>query len=252
MNRKTLSLLLGAMLLFVSVTTAEDSLEEVLSSHYEAIGGVDAWKAIDSCRLNGRMVMPMGMEAPFVTTFARPLRTRLEFTLQGMTATQVFDGEVAWAILPFIGSTDPQMMPDEQARLMREQADFDGPLIDWEAKGHQVELIGTEDLEGTEAYHLEVILDSGDARDFYLDGESYLLIRLEAKTEIQGTEMEVETIFSDYREVGGLMMAHSIESRPKGAPAGQVLTMESIELNVEVEDDFFAMPEPPAESEAAE
>jgi outer membrane lipoprotein-sorting protein len=252
MNRKTMSLLLGVTLVCTPAIAASDSLEDVLSSHYEAIGGVEAWTAIESCRLNGRMVMPMGMEAPFVTTFVRPMKTRLEFTIQGMTATQVFDGETAWAILPFLGSNDPQVMPDEQARLMREQADFDGPLIDWEAKGHQVELVGMEDLEGTEAYHLEVTLDSGDVRSFYLDAESYLLIRLEAKTEIQGTEMEVETIFSDYREVGDLVMAHSIESRPKGAPAGQILTMESIELNIEVDEDFFTMPESPAEAEAAE
>jgi len=252
MNQRTLSLLLGATLLFAPVIAADDSLKEVLSSHYEAIGGVDAWKAVESCRLNGRMVMPMGREAPFVTTFVRPMKTHLEFTLQGMTATQVFDGEVAWAIMPFMGSTEPQIMPDEQANLMREQADFDGPLIDWEAKGHQVELIGREDLEGTEAYHLEVILESGDVRDFYLDVQSYLLVRLEAKTEIQGAEMEVETLFSDYREVGDLVMAHSIESRPVGAPSGQVLTMESIEINVEVADDVFSMPAPVEDNEASE
>jgi hypothetical protein len=252
MNRKTLPLFLSALLLCAVVTAADDSLDEVLTSHYEALGGLDAWKSIESCRLNGRMVIPMGMEAPFVTTFVRPLKTRLEFTLQGMTGVQVFDGEKAWAILPFMGSSDPQMMPDEQAKLMEEQADFDGPLIDWEAKGHQVALIGKADVDGTEAYHLEVTLASGDIRDFYLDAESYLLLRLEAKAEIQGNEMEIETIFSDYRKVGELMMAHSIESKPIGAPSGQLLTIESIELNIDVEEDLFAMPEPPEEGEATE
>ncbi len=252
MNRKTLSLLLGVVLLCSPAAMAADSLEEVLSNYYEAIGGVDAWKAVESARLNGRMVMPMGMEAPFVTTFARPLRTRLEFTFQEMTGVQVFDGESAWAILPFMGSMEPQVMPDEQTRLMKEQADFDGPLVDWQAKGHEVEHVGKEDVDGAQAYHLEITLASGDVRHFYLDAKSYLLIRLEAMTEIQGGEMEIETIFSDFRDVDGLMMAHSIESRPKGAPEGQVLTMESIELNVDVDDSLFTMPEAPGESEAAE
>lgn len=39
------------------------------------------------------------------------------------------------------------------------------------------------------------------------------------------------------------MFAHSIESKPKGAPSGQVITIDSIELNGDVSSDLFAMPE---------
>jgi hypothetical protein len=52
----------------------------------------------------------------------------------------------------------------------------------------------------------------------------------------------METVYGDYKEVGGLMMAHSIESKPVGAPAGQVITIDSAEVNVDLADDQFAMP----------
>ena len=55
--------------------------------------------------------------------------------------------------------------------------------------------------------------------------------------------VEFETIVSDYKEVGGLMIAHAIEARPKGASAGQAITVELIELNVEMADSLFVMPE---------
>ena len=133
-------------------------------------------------------------------------------------------------------------MEGHVAALMREQADFTGPLIDWQAKGHQVELIGKEKTDGAETYHLEVTLASGSVRHFFLDAEDYLPVRMEATTDFQGTEMEIETIFSDFRQVGELVMAHSIESRPTDAPEGQRLTIETIELDIELSDDLFTRP----------
>ena len=258
MNRTRPTLMLCVALLFTPATQAEESLEAVLSGYYEAIGGLDAWQAVESLRMNGHMAPPTGMEAPFVMTFERPMKTKLEFSLQGMTAVQVYDGQSAWAIMPFMGSTDPEVMPEEQTKMMREQADVDGPLVDWERKGHQIELVGKTAVDGIDAYHLVVTLDTGAVRHFFLDSQSYLPTRLEATTSVQGTEMEIETIFDDYKEVGGLIMAHSIESKPKGAPSGQVLTIDSIELDLELAADFFDMPtaekdeEEEEEGEAAE
>jgi hypothetical protein len=229
------------------VVAVGDSLDEVLASYYEAIGGLDAWEKVTSCQMNGRIALPQGAEAPFTLTYQRPLRSRLEVTFEGMTRVQAYDGETAWAIVPLAGSTEPQIMPEEYTPLMREQADFTGPLIDWEAKGHQIELVGREDLDGSEEYHLKVTLDNGNIRHFFLRGEDYLPGRIEATTEFMGNKVDVETIFGDYREVGDVVMAHTIRTGPRGAPEGQVLTIETIELNIDVSDDLFSMPEPEEE-----
>lgn len=252
MKRKTLSLLLGVTMLFGPVVAVGASLDEVLESYYEAIGGLDAWKEVVSCQMRGRMVLPQSVEAPFTLTYQRPLRSRFEVTLEGMTRIQAYDGETAWAIVPFAGSTEPQIMQEEYIPLMREQADFTGPLIDWEAKGHQIELVGKEDLDGPEEHHLKVTLDNGNIRHFFLRGEDYLPGRIEATTEFMGQKVDVETIFSDYREVGDVVMAHAIRTGPRGAPEGQVLTIETIELNIDVSDDFFSMPEPEEEDSEEE
>ena len=62
---------------------------------------------------------------------------------------------------------------------------------------------------------------SGDVVTLFLDADSFLEIKAEGKTKIRGQEMEGETAFGDYKEVGGLIFAHSIQSKPKGAPEGQ-------------------------------
>jgi hypothetical protein len=115
--------------------------------------------------------------------------------------------------------------------------------MNWQDKGHQVELMGLEETDGTEAYKLKVALANGDVRYHFLDAEYYITIKQEGKTVMQGNEMEFETILSDYKEVEGLMFPHSIESRPKGAPSGQVITIEAVELGVDVNDEMFVMPE---------
>jgi hypothetical protein len=39
------------------------------------------------------------------------------------------------------------------------------------------------------------------------------------------------------------MIAHSIEAKPKGAPTGQVITLDTVEINVPVDDTIFTMPQ---------
>ncbi len=249
MVRKFTFALLTVALLGMPALAEEMTLEQVLESHYEAIGGLDNWKAVKTFRMTGAMAMGQGMEAPFVMTFERPMKARLEFTLQGMTGIQAYDGEIAWSIMPFLGKEAPEEMAEDQSKNMKEMADIDGPLVDYAEKGHQVELIGLEEIEGTEAYKIKVTRKDGDVRFHYLDSEYFIIIKQEGKTEIQGNEVESETTLSDYKEVGGLMFAHSIENKPKGAPEGQVITINEIELDIEVADDFFTMPEAPAETE---
>ena len=243
MARKALLLILAGTLMGLPVVAQDMTLDEVLAKHYEALGGVDNLKTVNSAVFKGNMTMGQGMEAPFTMTFLRPMMARLEFTMQGMTGVQAYDGEVAWMVMPFLGKNDPEEMADDQAKNMKEQADFDGPLVDWKDKGHQVELVGMEETEGTEAYKLKVDLANGDVRYHFLDSEYFISIKQEGKTEVQGNEVEFETILSDYKEVKGLMFPHSIESKPKGAPSGQVITIDTIELDGEVSSDLFAMPE---------
>jgi outer membrane lipoprotein-sorting protein len=185
-----------------------------------------------------------GLQAPFSIMTKRPAKVRIEFSLQGMTGIQAFDGETAWMIMPFMGSSDPQMMPPDMAKQVTEEADIDGPLIGWKEDGHQVELVGKEDVEGTEAYKIKVTRESGEVTHIYLDAEYYLPIKFAATRNMQGQDVMVETSLSDYKKVGDLMFAHSIAAQAEGAPmGGQTITIDKVEVNPELQDALFTMPE---------
>jgi outer membrane lipoprotein-sorting protein len=237
--------LMGLMVLagMVGTPAAAQDLDEVLGRHYEAIGGLDAWRAVQSMRMTGTMSMNAGaIEAPFTVLVKRPHKARMEFVFQGMTGFQAYDGETAWMVMPFTGNPEPEEMPEDMAKDLQETADLDGVLVDWEESGHQVELVGLEETEGTPAYKLKVTTKDGDVEYHYLDGEYFIPILIESSREMQGRTVEVESILSDYKNVGGLMIPHAIESRPKGAPAGQVITIDQVELNVAIDDSLFVMP----------
>ena len=234
---------LGLLALIALPLHAQDAtLEEVLEGHYETIGGLEAWQALDAVKMEGRMTVAPGMEAPFTIWNARPRKSRMDFTFQGMTATQAYDGETGWMVMPFTGSTEPEEMPAEQGDLMREDADLDGPLIGYEEDGVELELVGTEEVDGTPAYKIKVTRPDGNEQFYFLDTDHYLPIRVETTREMQGQTIEAVTILGDYKEVGGLLMAHSIESRMAGVPQGQVITVDSVELNPDIEEGIFAMP----------
>jgi hypothetical protein len=244
MFTKAIRIAVAALLVTGAVSAQDLTLDQVLARHYEAIGGLDNWKNLQTMRATGRVMLMPGAEAPFVLTVMRPFKMRAEFTFQGMTGVQAYDGTTAWMIMPFTGKTEPEPMPPEMSKDVIEQADIDGPLIGYAEEGHQIELVGRVEVEGTQAYQLKVTLKSGDVQDYYLDAEYFVPIKVDGSRTAQGTTVDYETILSDYKEVGGLMMAHAIEAKPKGAPSGQVITFDTVEINIPVDEGIFVMPQP--------
>jgi outer membrane lipoprotein-sorting protein len=254
---------IAALALFASVASAADpTVDELIAKNVKARGGMDKLKAVNSIRIHGRMVMAQGMEAPFTMMQKRPKMTRTEFTLQGMTGMQVYDGKNAWMVMPFMGKKDPEAMPAEQAQMLDEQADMDGPLVDYKEKGNKVELLGKEQVEGADAYKLKITLKNGQERIVYLDAESGLEVKTEAKRTVRGSEVEGESYLSDYKEVNGLMMPFTMENGAKGQSMRQKMVIDSVETNVSLADSLFlmpagtkpatAMPGPKAEAKAGE
>ncbi len=241
MKRKTFACLFLAGLM--SAAAWAQTADEIIAKNIEAKGGLDKLKGVQTMRISGKMMMGPGMEAPMVIEMARPKKMRMEFTFQGMTGIQAYNGSTGWMVMPFMGKTEPEPIPEDALKQFEEQADIDGALVDYKAKGNQVEFLGKGDVEGTPAYKLKVTKKNGDISTLYLDADSYLEIKAEGKTNIQGQDIEGETTFGDYKEVGGLVMAHSIQSKVKGGQGpGQTITFEKIEINPELAASRFEMP----------
>jgi outer membrane lipoprotein-sorting protein len=219
------------------------TVDEVIAKNLEARGGKDRILAIRSLKMTGRMSLHSGMDAPYSLEWKRPNRMRIEFSVMGMTGIQACDGADAWAVMPFMGKTEPERMADEERNRLVESADVDGPLVDYRRKGHRIELLGKELIEGTEAYKLELTRKNGDKSFVYLDAETGLEIKEDGKTTMLGHEEEFESTFGDYKAVDGVLFAHFRVRKTKGAKAnGQQVTIETVVLNPDEPEERFRMP----------
>lgn len=236
--RKVMTLA-AVCLLALSVHAAELTVDEIVAKNAEAKGGMEKLRALNAVRFTGKLSLG-GMEAAFMMAKKRPEMVKMEFTLQGMTGMQSYDGSTGWTIMPFMGKKDPEAMTADALKEFKDTADFDGPLVDYAKKGNKVELLGKGDVEGTPAYKLKLVTKEGNESTLYLDAETFLEVKVEANRQVQGQEVEGETLFGNYQEVDGLLFPFSIEMKSK--MGSQTLTIEKAELNPVLEDSAFKMP----------
>jgi outer membrane lipoprotein-sorting protein len=242
MLRKTFACLLVAGLAGAAVQA--QTADELIEKSLKASGGRENIEAVKSFRMTGRMVAQQGMEIPLVIEFKEPDKIRSEATIQGMTMIQALNGTEGWMVAPFMGKKDPEKMSAEDAKQAAEQMD-NSPMYlmtRYKERGHTVEYAGKEDVEGTPAYKLKVAKKNGDILYLYLDSESYLPVKTSGKTNMQGQMVESDTTLGDYKEVGGVLFAHSNETQLKGMPGKMTMTISKIEVNPELDDSRFAMP----------
>ncbi|MEW6277796.1 MAG: hypothetical protein AB1758_04160 [Candidatus Eremiobacterota bacterium] len=214
------------------------TVDELVARNIRTRGGLDKIKAIHSLKMTGKFRYG-STELEATRLYKRQLRYRSEATMQGLTAIQAFDGTRGWRLDPFGGRRDKELVSADESRDLAYEADFEGPLVDYQAKGHRVEYLGTEDVDGTEAHKLRVSLRGGDTAYVYLDPDYFLEIRVVRQRIVRGVEVVEETDYSNYERVGGVYFPFSIETGGRNGPKNTRLILEKGEANVPIDEAVF-------------
>ena len=224
--------LLAAVAASLAQPAAAVTAEELVAKNLEARGGKDRLAAVTSMHAVGTVRLGGSLEAKTEAWATTPDGFRTELSLQGMTAIQAWDGRQAWAVSPFQGRKEPQKLSPEDAKGLIERADIVGPLVDYAKKGHRVEYLGTEDVDGTDAHKLRVTLKNGDVQYVFLDPDHFLEIRVVSHRMVRGQD-EVQTVdLGEYEKVDGLYFPFEIGRTH----------YEKMELNVPVDGARFGFP----------
>jgi len=248
---KVLRNIVASVVCLISISAWTQTADELVAKNLQAKGGLEKIKAIKSVRMAGRFESG-GFKATVGQESKRPEMLRQSFTVQGMSQIQAYDGSSGWQISPFGGRKDPELMGEDDVRGLAEAADFDGPLVDAQAKGNKIEYMGHDQVDGDDAYKLKVTLKNGDIFYYYLDPDTYIEIQVEKQQFIRGSVRESVTLLGSYKPVNGVMYPFSIESGPKNNPDGRgKITITRIEANVPIDDGVFKMPTTPATPAAA-
>jgi len=209
------------------------TLDSIVADYVTARGGLTRIRAVKSLRQTGHAFAEGGREALVVRELERPDKTRFEFTVQGMTAVYVVNGGKGWQVSPFEGLT-VKPLSDEAVADAMEQADFEGPLVDWKAKGNKLELAGLTAVGGKNAYKLELTLKDGSVRYDYIDVQSYRHVRTDVTRVVRGRPVATSATFSGHRMQGGVLFPTVVEVSAAGRPQKLRIVVDKIELNPKI------------------
>lgn len=236
MARRTLTALVCAAVLVPAGQAAAQNVDQLVAKNLQAKGGLEKIRSIQTIKQTGHMSM-QGVEGTLTVYGKRPNMVRQEIALGNQTVINAFDGTTAWIVNPLAGSTAATELSGPQAAVIKEQSDFDGPLVDYQKKGYKIELMGTETLNGRQVYHLKLTNSAGQIQHYYLDAETGLEARVVSDTGLGRLEQQL----SDYRDVSGVKMPFSVKTFVNGLPMGQI-TVSTVEVNVKLDDAMFRIP----------
>ncbi len=237
---RTLLTILAALALLAPAARAQ-TVDEIIARNVEALGGMDKLQSVKTLRSTATLKMG-SFQAAVEAENKRPDKVRQEFILQGLAQVSAYDGKTGWQVNPFQGRKDPELLSADDTKGLQVDADIDGPLVNYKQKGSVAELMGHDSVEGTDCYKIKLTLKNGDVRYYYLDAESYMVIKLETQTIIRGSLQERETYYGDYEKVEGIYYPFTSESGQKDQPDRVQVTLDKIEVNVPLDDSRFAVP----------
>jgi outer membrane lipoprotein-sorting protein len=234
----------------VAPSLSAQTVTQIIAKVFVARGGLTKMRAIKSERVSGTISFGSEASGPFVVELKRPLKMHMTLTVQNQTMVRVYDGTQGWANNPFAGKANPEPMSDEDVQNISEEADFDGPLVDYAKKGNKLELVGKDKVEDKDVWRVRLTTKNGDVRYYLFDAGTFLLLKWEGKRRAEGKEFPVESYFRDYRDVEGLKFSFQIDSGSSATDLTQKLVLDKIELNPEIPDSEFTKPAAPADAAA--
>jgi hypothetical protein len=278
----------------IPASQAKLSAADIVDKNVAARGGLQAWRSVHTMSLSGKLgaggnqraTLPVPAPAaprsskqkfseqmfstrsveevqlPFVLELERPRKMRMELQFKGQTAIQVFDGANGWKLRPYLNRRVVEPYTPDEMKLASMQADLDGPLVDYAAKGTQIELAGMEKVEDRDTYKLKLTMKNGEAIHVWIDAQTFLEAKIEGQPRrLDGTYHPVEVYFQDYRPVDGLQIPHVLETKVlpvsktalgfKDSPVpAEKIIIDKVVVNPKLDQSHFSKPEIGAASKA--
>lgn len=232
-----------ALVAFVAVPlfSLAQTADEVIDKHIAALGGADKIAGIQTAEYEQTMSI-MGMDMNAKTTVVVGKSMRNDVTVMGSQITSVVDGDKGWAVNPMQGSNTPQEMPADVVKMQRGNTEPTGMQLAYAKKNKQnYELVGKEKYDGKDVFNVKVSKPEG-VTNYYLDAGTYQMVASKSNVTVQGQAVEGSAKYSDYKEVNGLTLPHTIEITGGGMPGTATAKITKLSFNGKVDPAIFAMP----------
>ena len=240
------ALLILAILLVSPILLPAQTADDVINAYLKARGGLPKIRAIQTERVTGTISFGPNLEGPFFVERKRALKMHMELSVAGQTLIRVYDGKSAgWVYNPFVPQPSVTPMTADDIRGISEEADFEGPFIDYKSKGNQIEYAGKEEVDGKQANKLKLTNKYGDLSYFFFDPSTGLILKWQGTRKNGDKDIPWQTYFRDFRAVDGLQYPFLVESGAIGSDQIQKITATKIEINIPLDEASFSQPKAP-------
>jgi len=230
-------ILLG-ILCFVVISANSQTADEVIQKYTKAMGGLAAFNAFKSMKMTGS-VSTQGMDLPLTVQIINGKAVRNDVEAMGKSIINSYKDGKGWKINPFMGIETATDMSPEELIDFKAQSMIANQLMDYKARGHKVELLGQEDIEGIKTYKIKLTTkDDNKVTTYFISANDNVMIKSISTRELQGQEMEIETFFSDVKDFNGVKFPMTRNQKIQGQTF-QEIKMATIEFNVTIDEKIF-------------
>lgn len=226
------------LLLLLGTLTVHPSNSQTVNdilNRYELASGFNARQKVKTITSIGKTTQ-MGNTVAISIIQKRPNKYRFDVHLNEGRVTQAYDGTSGWTFNPFI-SSDTIKLEGSGLSQIKESADFDGILHSFRQRGFSAKLIGKVMIGTENTYKVQITKPNGETMNFYLDTDTYLVIKTSIDLFINGLPYASESFFGDFRKVGGMTLPYFIQSK-NGAMISET-RIDTVRLNELMEDYYF-------------
>jgi hypothetical protein len=216
--------------------------EEIINKHIEAIGGAGKLTAIKTVYSEGAVAIPSSVlgEGRSKTYRVNGEGLRDEMIFGTYDIIESYTARQGWWLQPFLGKAKPDTLSEQRTKAGQAQLFIGGPLLNYKASGSTVELLGKENINGTDAFKLKLLTKDGIEFTYLVDPATYYILR--STVRLKNGEHLKTTSFSDYRKTDeGLVMPFAAEFTT-GNSNLMYLIVNKVEINKDIDPEVFKMP----------
>jgi hypothetical protein len=230
--------ILFAILSFAFVSAHAQTADDIIQKYTKATGGLASFNAIKTMKMTGT-VTTQGMDLPLTVQIINGRAVRNDVEAMGQAVVNSYKDGKGWKINPFAGAPSATDMTPEELIDFKSQSMIANQLMDYKARGHKVELLGQEDVEGIKTYKIKLTnKDDNKVTTYFISVADNTLVKSIGTRQIQGQDMDIETFLSDIKDFNGLKFPMTRSQKIQGQ-VFQEIKVTSIEFNVPIDEKVF-------------
>jgi hypothetical protein len=220
-------------LLFIAIGStafAQSKLDKIIEKTIETMGGKEKLMSVKTIKKMG-FGEGQGVKYPVNYYAVNNKAERTDYSFNGLTGYQIISVDSGYNFNPFNGMAAAERMTDADVKLSNDEFDLESSLVNYQAKGHTMDLMENEDIDGVDAIQIRANLKNGKTIFYYIDPDTYYIIRTTAKGESNGQTFSNTSNYYNFKKTKeGLVFPFVVDN----------VTYDNIELNIPLDDKLFS------------